>query len=100
MTYEQDEAACDIFRSKIPCQRSSTLHRVLPEDRLYVRRAMGRLLRHRCFWTDLNFTWRRKQVAKIVHSGLLLGYRKRIVTLCGMWIARRISALLGTVERN
>jgi len=29
-----------------------------------------------------------------------LGYRKRIVTLCGMWIARRISALLGTVERN
>lgn len=29
-----------------------------------------------------------------------LGYRKSIATLCGMWIARRISGLLVTFERN
>ncbi len=29
-----------------------------------------------------------------------LGYRKRIATLCGVWIACGTSALLATFERN
>src|SRR5262245_56388328 len=46
--YEHDETAFDVVRPTAARRRSRALDRVLPEDRIHVRRAMGRLLRDRC----------------------------------------------------
>src|ERR1044071_2156574 len=44
-----NEAGGDIFCSPIPRRRPRTVHRLLSEDRLQIRRTGGRILRDRLF---------------------------------------------------